>query len=280
MKEVKNVGFEEKEKTKRLLLYLFQQLNAICEKYDIPYYGYAGTILGAVRHKGLIPWDDDIDVVIERKNYDRFVKACSKELREPAVIHTRENDLYFCQEYIKLCFREDDGRFSDISIDVFIMDETDPQKSLLRSFQNTVLESLYFIKYYKVTRIQGEKIYNPKNILKHALLKAGNLMSIDTIDKLHRKVMTLKAGNMTHLVIWGSHYSYKKVTFEKEMWRGMVYLPFETVEIPVPEHYLDILKQMYGPDYMKLPPKEKRINHGVKKLNCKMVDDEWIRRNC
>ena len=277
---MKNVEFMEKEKTKQLLLYLFRQLNAICEKYDIPYYGYAGTILGAVRHKGLIPWDDDMDVVIERKYYNRFVEACSKELTGPVTIHTRENDRYFCQEYIKLCFREDDGGFSDISIDVFIMDETDPQKKILRSFQNIVLESLYFIKYYKVTHIQGERTYTPQNGLKHALLAMGSLMPIDMIDKLHKKIMTLEAGDMTHFVIWGSHYSYQKVTFEKNMWSGRVYLPFETVEIPVPEHYLEILRQMYGADYMKLPPKEKQINHGVRELNCKMVDNEWIGRNC
>lgn len=272
--------FMDKEKTRTLLLYLFRQLESVCRKYDISYYAYAGTILGAVRHKGLIPWDDDMDVVIERKDYDRFVRACDRELTPPVTLHTRENDALFCQEYIKLCFLEDDGTFSDLSIDIFILDETNPKKKIPRSFQNAALESLYFIKHYKVTRIQKDRIYKPKNALKHALLAVGSLLPIGVIDRWHKRLMTIQTKNMTHFVIWGSHYSYKKVTFEKQMWSGAEWLPFESVEIRVPERYLDILAQMYGPDYMELPPEEKRVSHVVRELRCKAIDADWIRRNC
>ena len=273
-----SIKYMKKSDTKVLLLYLLKQLEKICEEGNITYYAYAGTLLGSVRHGGLIPWDDDIDVVIDRKDYDAFVEASKKVLVDPVVIHTRENDPYFCQEYIKLCFKDDILGYSDISIDVFVLDETNPKRKLFRALQNSIVQSLYPIKVYKISRLQGEKPYKPKNKIKHLFLAAASLLPLKTIEKLHKKTMTAEKKLCTHYVIWGSHYSYKKVTFDKNMWKGSVSIPYENTIINAAENYKDSLLQMYGKNYMQLPPEDKRVDHGVRELNCSALDFEKIKQ--
>ena len=70
----------ETQKIQKLILYIANEVIRICDKNDIPYNITAGTLLGAVRHKGFIPWDDDFDFAMTRNDYERFLKACKKDL--------------------------------------------------------------------------------------------------------------------------------------------------------------------------------------------------------
>lgn len=262
----------DKEEARVLLLYLLSELKKVCAISGIPYYGYAGTLLGAIRHSGIIPWDDDIDVIIERRYYDEFVEACEKYLEKPVIIHTRENDPLYCQEYIKLCFEDDIYGFSDISIDVFIVDNTDPKKKLMRAIQNQFVQWLYPIKLYKVSRIkQGEK-YTPKNPFKYFLLALCSFLSIKMIDRIHKKIMTAEKKDTGYFVNWGSHYNYKKVTYLRSDWGKPQRIPFENTYINAPENIEATIVPLYGENYMTPPPVEKRINHGLRKLHCAKLD--------
>ena len=269
----------EKSDVKTLLLYLLKYVNKICEDAGIPYYASAGTCLGAVRHKGLIPWDDDIDIMIPRKYYDIFVKKCSQILESPVVIRTRENDPTFCCEYIKMCFKDDVLGYSDLSIDVFFLDETNPQRTFFRSIQNKLLIDLYFIKKYKLSKAKLAEAYVPNNILKRIYISALSFfLSFKNIEKIHKKTMLAEKKADDYWINWGSCYSYKKATYLKKSFGTPQKLEYENTYIYAPEKPDIMLTQLYGKNYMTPPPPEKRTDHGVRKLNCKELDIESIRK--
>lgn len=273
-----NQELMDKEEAKILLLYLLKKLNYISEKYNIPIYASGGTCLGMIRHKGIIPWDDDIDMMIFRKDYDRIVCAFEKELEKPLVFRTRENDPTFCEEFIKLCFLDDNGDYSDLAIDIFELDETDPNRKLFRAIQNCILEQLYFIKKYKVSRMNGGEPFIPQSMLKRAYLFMFSCMPIRFIDKLHRKIMLAQKRRTEFVVNWGASYSYKKATYIKKAFGTPKKMPFENTYVWAAEHPEMILEKLYGENYMTPPPPEKRTDHGVRKLNCSAINIEKIKR--
>ena len=273
-----NVEYMDKAEARVLLLYLLKKLNTVCETANIPCYASGGTCLGAVRHSGFIPWDDDIDYMIPRECYDLFVETCEKVLEKPVVIRTRENDPYFCQEYIKLCFEDDELGFSDVSIDVFFLDETDPKRTMFRSIQNKVLINLYFIKLYKVSKMGKGEEYVPGNPLKRVFLSIMSHMSIKKINSIHKKTMTAEKKVGDYYINWGSCYSYKKATYAKSALGTPKKADFENTYIYIAEKPEVILTQLYGENYMTPPPVDKRTDHGVRKLNCKSIDFEAVKK--
>lgn len=267
----------EKEKARILLLHLLGQLNTICEKAGIPYYASGGTCLGAVRHQGFIPWDDDIDVMMPRSYYKAFVEACERYLKAPVVIRTRENDPYFCCEYIKLCFQDDVYGYSDLSIDVFFLDETNPQRTFFRAWQHFLLRQLYCIKTYKVGRIGKGKSYHPHHFFRRMWLGFwSKLLSLKCIDKWNKAVMLAEKHEGAYWINWGSCYSYKKATYSKKALGTPRKLPFENTYVYVAEHTEEILVHLYGPNYMVPPPPEKRTDHGVREIHCSELERTGI----
>lgn len=268
------------EELKILLLYLLKQLNSICEEANIPYYAGGGTCIGALRNKGIIPWDDDIDVLMPRKYYYDFIEKCNSKLESPILIRTRENDPYFCQEYIKLCFKDDVFGYSDISLDVFFLDETNPKRKIFRALQNRILLDLYAIKKYKVSRMQGNKKYTPRNIFKRFYISVlSHIFSLNFIEKIHKKTMLLEKKETEFCIDWGSCYSYKKRATYKKKWFGVPQkAPFENTYIYLPQDANSLNEYVFGKDWMTPPPPEKRINHGVKRLNNNDVDIEAIKK--
>lgn len=261
-----------------LLLYMLKSLNYICEKSNIPYYACAGTCLGAIRHGGFIPWDDDIDVKIPRKYYDIFVEKCNELLEYPLVIRTRENDPTFCCEYIKICFKDDCYGYSDVALDVFFFDETNPNRKVFRSVQNRILRDLYFVKKYKLSKAKMAEHYVPNNPIKRIYVFLLSVFwSFNAIEKYHKKIMLAEKKECDYWVNWGSCYSYKKVTYLKELFGKPQKAPFENTYIYLPEFPEKMLTQLYGADFMTPPPPEKRVDHGVKKLNCKELDFEKVK---
>lgn len=76
-------------------LEVLSQVSAVCKKYDIPYFAAYGTLLGAIRHKGFIPWDDDVDIALKREDYVRLLKILPKELPESYFV----NSYYTCDTH-------------------------------------------------------------------------------------------------------------------------------------------------------------------------------------
>lgn len=267
----------DKTEAKVYLLYMLKKLYEITESSEIPIYASGGTCLGMVRHKGMIPWDDDIDLMIFRKDYDRFVEACKNNLKHPLVLRTRQNDPFFYQEFAKLCLVDDNGDYTDLSIDIFELDETNPERELFREFQNKVKSYLYFLKMYKVSRL-GYGNYLPESFGKKLILALGCVLSLKTIDNLLYKVLTAEKKEGAYVVNWGAAYSYKKATYPKTAFGTPKKMPFENTYVWAEEHPEMILERLYGNNYMTPPPPEKQTDHGVRKFVCTQLDFEKIRQ--
>ena len=165
-KEEIRCGWRVDEKTKRIWavqLEMLDEVERICKKYGLKYFADSGTLIGAVRHQGYIPWDDDIDLAMLREDYETFLKVAPGELKEHLVLQTPYREKNYLRAHAQLrnsrttgCSREDRkaGYNCGIFIDIFPLDAMPEGRVLSRiwafSIQTlwTVLYSWYRFDYY------------------------------------------------------------------------------------------------------------------------------------
>lgn len=262
-----------KHEAQILLLNLFIELQEQCKSAGVHYYAVAGTLLGSIRHDGFIPWDDDIDVVIMREDYDKLVNHLEKNLGEDYCVVTRENSPYYYQEYPKLCYKNKEGTPSELAVDIFVYDATDLSKKKMRAFQDKALHLLYALKRYKVQKKLNQPLSMDNKIARAFIGAAASVTSFAAIEKMFNKVLRMSGkDNSEYITNWGSHYHYEKSTYPRSVYGTPRQLLFEGIEMDVPEKYETFLLQTYGKNYMQLPPEEKRICHGNSSIGCEDVD--------
>lgn len=270
-----NIEIEDVQKTQLEILLEFDR---ICKKKKIPYQIFSGTLLGAIRHKGFIPWDDDIDVCLLRKDYERFIRCCSTEL----------NPAYFLQDYVtdnksyykfaKLrknhtiflnSIEVDSGMHNGIYIDIFPLDNVEPDTALGK-LQPWIFQFLYII---ESSRVKGRTL-NTKNsfnrIIRLFFYYILKIVPKNIIDELMQKILKMfekkETKYVNHLTNGVSKKRLKMFLREKNTFYDVIYKEFEGYNFPVPRNYHQVLKNHYG-DYMSLPPKDKRVpHHGVYKV--------------
>ena len=247
-------------------LEILNEFVRICEKHGLRYYLVGGTLLGAVRHKGFIPWDDDIDVAMLREDYDRFAQVCASELDGKFFYQSPETDPHYFLTYAKL--RKNgtqvcEERFRDaefhkgVSIDIFPQDDC-PKPGLICHFLYNVLavmnrrgemDSAAIVEPY--TEVSGK--------IGLALLRP---FSPGGIVKLRRRIIRLAKwlSDGKHVASFSGAYGYGKEVALRE-WYREIKLPFEGREYVCPAGYHELLRRPYGEDYMRLPSEEKRKTH-------------------
>ena len=134
---------EETTKIRSCQLRLVELFQAVCEKYGLRYWAEAGTLLGAARHQGYIPWDDDIDLIMMREDFDRLVKVAKKEFKKPYIFQTAHSEKHYVRGHAQLrdmrtCAILPEEIFKDfnqgIFIDIFVLDyipDNDRQREIL-----------------------------------------------------------------------------------------------------------------------------------------------------
>ena len=254
---------------------LLHKFDDICTRHGLRYTAVHGTLLGAVRHKGFIPWDGDVDLAMPRDDYDRLVKIMAGECREPYFFQTPEND--------PECFYGGYGKFRNnktaalenknlgkhcsqgIFIDVFPLDyiEEGSPKEKERFRRIVRLQRLLMARCYPLydglfwdargSRVSAYYILGPA--LPHRLL----------VSRLHKALTACPVTDT--LTIRACYYAWgvNRNRFPAKDLDHLKRIPFEDMTIPVPENCDGWLKDRYGADYLAVPPPEKqKRSHKIK----------------
>ncbi len=268
IKEEIRDGWLVTEKIKKvwfIQLDLIRQFDRICEKYHLRWYPMWGTLLGAVRHHGFIPWDDDVDIVMPREDYQRFIAVCSKEISYPYYLQTTLTDNECFYMWISLRNSETTGnresslrldQNNGIGIDIMPLDGCENEPTI-----------------YKITRL-------PVRVVSVLANTYVNEFNNDKKHQILRKILRKTGFNYKKAYIWCEKQNmkfnierYDRMAFrahadpltkviQRDMWRkedfaSVIRMPFENITVTVPWGYDRILSQIYG-DYMVFPPIEKR----------------------
>ena len=262
-------------------LEIAKEVKRICEKYHIKYFLDSGTLLGAVRHKGFIPWDDDLDIAMLRIEYEKFLKVAPKELSSQYFLQTWDSDPYYPLAFAKIRKKNTlyweaaagtKQKHNEIYIDIFPYDVF-PISTFQRFWQGIQ------IRIYKQCMLSKAQA-KPWVQIRHSIIKRhifhlrcfifrlfGSLFPRCFIKYLYKKIMV----RYNHLST-GFLYeqtgasSYGKWVIPSSCLQSYCDLPFEDIEFSCPNDFDLFLRSVYG-NYMQLPPENKRDNrHGIIKI--------------
>ena len=244
---------------------LLEQFQAVCRKHGLKYYAIGGTLLGAVRHKGFIPWDDDIDVGMLREDYDRFLQLCETELSYPYRLVTPMNDAcYRAHAQIRNCvttgYPAVDESLScnkGIFIDIFPLDGVADSKAAFafQMMQMKVLNRILMNYYYFDTVHSNPSLI--KKVFHGAVCGMMKCFGVKRVyaqyDKIAARYSKKKTGRIGEISILfdDSRYHWRREVFE-----GMAELPFEFLQITAPAGWEEFLTNTFG-DYRKIPENKK-----------------------
>jgi lipopolysaccharide cholinephosphotransferase len=256
------------EQTKRELVIMMDWFHKFCEQNELPYTAIGGTLLGAIRHKGFIPWDDDIDLAMTRDTYIKLL-----DLKED-IQKTGYYDLVTIDDgsssipFIKLINKRirvqesffDSDSWSYLWLDVFpfdtIPEDAGKQKRLFK-----IAKILWKI---LLLRRVNRKLIKVNSLKKLAIFFISPLFIFVTPEYLGMKISMMgqryngEKSELVGCVNLGNRGSVMK----KEVFEDTILLPFENIQIRAIVNYDIYLRNTYG-DYMSLPDKNKQVNHGL-----------------
>lgn len=241
------------------LLEIMDEIDRICRVNDIDYFLDSGSALGAIRHHGFIPWDDDIDVGMTRENYEIFLKVSEEELNPNFFLQTIETDKGYNKLHAKIrknntVFMEHKTENKDMHHGVFI--DIFPFDRIPIKFSKSILwlnESYQRTYHRKVDEGYTRSIF--KSLLSKILIGRHPQRSFDRLCKIF--AWRNDRGVVSYNYFFEEHYIFPKRIFE-----GIFDVDFEGRKYKLMTGYDEYLRIMYG-DYMQLPPVEKRITHDI-----------------
>jgi len=245
---------------KRLLLVMLKDIDVFCKENNIQYYLDSGTLLGAVRHKGFIPWDDDIDLVMPRNDYEHFI-LCFDTENCSILSHKTRKDYFY--PYAKVNFKNSTVKEVElpeieglgVNIDVFPLDGMPDNLILRRIHQDTLM-------FLNKTRALSVRLKRKVPSFFKPVFRWKCLVALlDHLAKKYDMHKTQYCGNIVATTV-----RHKEIPIQ--CFDGTDYLPFEDDSFPVPTGYDAYLTELYG-DYMKLPPKEQQVTrHHIEAFMC------------
>jgi len=260
-----------------LLLGMILMVDRICRKHGIRYFLGGGTLLGAVRNGGFIPWDNDADLMLLRPDYDRLLKILPAELPPGVFMESCETDRNSHQPFLKLRLdgtvyaTEFTAKHPELHngffIDILAQDVTGASKLMrkMHIFETMLVRSMVFHKWdgSPVHRRRGEKGNrggNRRHLRPDELVCTGlkNILPQRLLDRWMLRLLVRYRGKHTGWLYDGMGRNIGRGAFPEKWLKETVYLPFEGYQLPVPKEYKRYLRYLYG-DYRKLPPAEKRV---------------------
>ena len=268
-------NFDYLPKLHNCQLIIAREIKRLCDKHNIKYFIIAGTLLGAVRHGGFIPWDDDMDIGMLREDYEKFLKVAKTELGGDFFLQTPETDKNYGLPFAKILLNGtvlveatagSDAK-KGIFVDVFPFDSV-PESDDGKENHN---KKTYFYKRLLLAKL-NYNVCAKNDYVKRAVYFALKVMSAfyshdKLVKKLESEITRYNNSKTEDIVNIGGAYGYKKETIKADWVRDTVEIPFEDMTISAPIDYIKYLETFYG-DYMTPPPEDKRYNrHSVTELD-------------
>lgn len=249
------------EEIKELELGVMDYIHNLCQKENINYSLAYGTLLGAVRHKGYIPWDDDVDISLKRDEYDKLYQAVLRDNDPIYKVASWENDARypypFYRVYDARTVYENNYIENDIDlgicVDVFPFDYyADVNKEMVKldTYRRLSVYTLYGI---------HSKNAGLKNIIRYLLVLVFRLTRVKTWNK-KMNLLSMQA-NDNDSIDYLMENKRTSTKFEKTLLDKVMDSPFEDRTYKIPEASHQILSAIYGDDFMEIPPVEKRVKH-------------------
>lgn len=263
--------------TQKVALEALHDIVEICNRYHVNYHLTGGSALGVVRHKGFIPWDDDIDIDMDRKDVEVFFSEFEKAYGYKYWIHTPYSENRFCMPCYHIrrkntIFRgcaDPDSEQSGIGVDVLVMENTF-DNIFLRSVHGIVSLALGLIvscrRFYMNRKYLLEISSGSPDIQKIFRLKIyiGAIMSFFPLNRwtaIYDQWNSLcKNGKSRYVTVATGKNHYFKEMYLRSNFSETTEGQFEDLIVKIPKEYDDYLRHMYG-DYMRIPPKEKQEQH-------------------
>ena len=259
-----------------IILDILKKFITICEEHHLTYYCCGGTAIGAIRHHGMIPWDDDIDVFMERPDYVRFLKICEDTDLGDYELHTPYNTNNYFMYFSKLCKkgttileRRDTPCVFGLFVDIFPLDGTaeDMKEALSMKRRFTKIQNRLaaisahytFGEYLRLllnTHEWGRFCYKTRAFFGRKSYRRKLLSMMDAI------ALRYPFGTTSHVVVYPGIYGDKEIYPRKWVSKPVIF-PFEGLEVCLSGGYNEYLQHFFG-DYMQLPPVEKRASHHYK----------------
>lgn len=244
-------------------LEILKDVDEVCTKYGISYFADAGTLLGAVRHRGFIPWDDDLDICMMRKDYHRFISVAEKELPEGYLLRNIHTDTSYTELFTRVLNSREINFKSDflnkfhgcpygMGIDVFVMDYL-PSSAKESEFLRLVIKTIDELVTAAVEGKLGEtdlaeKIAMIEHML-HVQIDANRPWMNQMLcleERLFAMYSAQEADDITVMPIWIKNDNHK---WPKSWYEKSIRMPFENRMVPVPAMYDSVLWKKFG-DYM------------------------------
>lgn len=248
-----------------IMLDILREVHRICEKHKIRYFLSDGTLLGAVRHEGFIPWDDDLDISMPREDYNKFMEIAKEELSEDYFMQTMKTDAYYKLYHVPLKIRYNKSLFIEegekhkkyhqgIYIDIFPMDKAPDSKR--KYLIQSKLSKFILVSKMKINTRDFPSLKFFGRTLSQLI---GKLVPFKVVDKIIFSTYKWNRESQGEYYTQGPEIIWSHA-FKAESLFPLKKIKFEDGEFWVPNKPEDILTTMFG-DFMQLPPEDQRLYH-------------------
>lgn len=254
------------------ILSILKEFINICEENNLTYYALGGTLLGAVRHKGFIPWDDDIDIGMPREDYEKFKKIASNVLPENYKFLS-EDTLNYKKAFSVI--RDDSTKIimnysneeqeESLWIDIFPLDgmPSNPLKKKYHSYRYLYTRMMVQLSQFNslVNQKKENRPWFEKVIIRIAnVVKIEKVVSFSWAQKKYLQTIKKYSFNEGFAGNYTGAYKLREIV-PSDYFGQPVLLQFEDLKLSCPHKFREYLTAIYGADYMQLPPEEKRVFH-------------------